>query len=155
MKASFDIFYLKTPLGCLKITTQDYFLVGVGFADHTIISAPSSDFQKDIAFQIAQYFCLKRKTFQIPMRLNGTSFQQKVWSVLKDIPWGTLTTYKKIAERVDCPKGYRAVGQTIHCNPIALIIPCHRVIGQNGHMTGYAFGVDRKRYLIDLEQSAR
>lgn len=153
MKAIFDFFYLETPLGCLKISTQDHLLVGITLVEHSEQIPPCSVFQKDITLQLMEYFDLKRKTFQIPIRFIGTSFQQNVWSALSHIPFGTLTTYKKIAEIVGCSKGFRAVGQAIHRNPIAIVVPCHRVVGENGTLIGYAYGLDRKRYLINLEQN--
>lgn len=155
MKTFMDSFYLETPLGFLKISTQGHFLTGVSFVEHCENKVPQSIFQEDIALQITEYFSLKRKTFQIPIRLTGTVFQQKVWNALKNIPFGTLTTYKKLAETVGYSKSYRAVGQAIHHNPIAIVVPCHRVIGQSGSLTGYASGLERKRYLIDLEQKFR
>ena len=147
-----DTFYLETPLGFLKISTQNHFLTGVSFVEYCESKVPQNVFQEDIALQITEYFSLKRKTFRIPIRFTGTVFQQKVWNALRNIPFGSLTSYKNLAETVGCPKGYRAVGQAIHCNPIAIIVPCHRVIGQRGTLTGYASGLERKRYLIDLEQ---
>ena len=155
MKSFFDVFYLETPLGFLKISTQGHFLTGISFVEHCETKVPQNIFQEDIALQITEYFSLKRKTFQIPIRFTGTVFQQKVWNALKNTPLGTLTTYKNLAKTVGCPKGYRAVGQAIHHNPIAIVVPCHRVIGQSGSLTGYASGLERKRYLINLEQKFR
>lgn len=152
MKVDFDVFYSKTPLGSLKIVTEREYLVGVSFVEYPEIKFPKSAFQEAIASQITEYFSLKRKLFQIPLLFIGTPFQKRVWTALNNIPFGTLTTYKKIAEIVGCPRGFRAVGQAIHRNPIAIVVPCHRVVGQDGSLTGYASGLNRKGYLIELER---
>lgn len=107
---------------------------------------------QEAAYQLTQYFEGERRTFDIPLSLHGTEFQQKVWKALCDIPYGETCTYKDIAEKIGIPKGCRAVGMANNRNPIAIVIPCHRVIGVNGSLIGYAGGLDLKEYLLELEK---
>ncbi len=103
--------------------------------------------------EIDEYLKGKRKTFDIPLALNGSPFQIKVWQELKKIPYGQTRTYKDIAKAAGNEKACRAVGMANNKNPIAIIIPCHRVIGQNGDLTGYAGGLDIKRKLLNIEHT--
>ena len=100
-------------------------------------------------------FCLKgeRRVFDLPIRLRGTDFQQKVWTALLDIPYGEIRSYKQIAEAIGIPKGMRAVGMANNRNPLLIVVPCHRVIGANGSMVGYGEGVEMKEFLLRLEKS--
>ncbi len=103
--------------------------------------------------QLADYFSGKRKRFDLLLDPEGTDFQKTVWKALYDIPFGKLRSYKEIAAAIGNPNAYRAVGMANSKNPIPLIIPCHRVIGANGTMTGFAYGKEMKSRLIDFEQS--
>ena len=103
--------------------------------------------------EIDEYLKGKRKTFDIPLALNGSPFQIKVWQELKKIPYGQTRTYKDIAKAAGNEKACRAVGMANNKNPIAIIIPCHRVLGQNGDLTGYAGGLDIKRKLLNIEHT--
>ncbi len=105
----------------------------------------------DAARQLDEYFAGARKEFDIPLLLHGSPFQLKVWKALQAIPYGEVVTYKDIANSIGNPKAVRAVGMANHCNPIAVIVPCHRVVGVGGKLVGYAGGVDIKRYLLNLE----
>ena len=98
------------------------------------------------------YFSGKKPDFIPPLKPQGTPFQQKVWRELLKIPYGETTTYGEIARRVDCHSA-QAIGQAVHRNPIAIIIPCHRVIGADGSLTGYASGIDIKQRLLQLEKA--
>ena len=98
-----------------------------------------------------EYFEAKRKYFELPLKPKGTPFQQAVWNALSQIPYGKTKSYREIAEMTGSPKACRAVGMANHCNPIMIIIPCHRVIGANGALTGYAYGVEMKKQLLLLE----
>lgn len=102
--------------------------------------------------QIELYLEGKLKDFDIPLAVEGTEFQLKVWKALIDIPYGETRSYKDIAEVVASPKAYRAVGMTNNKNPISIIIPCHRVIGSNGKLVGYGGGIDIKEKLLHLER---
>lgn len=105
----------------------------------------------DAVRQLDEYFAGARKEFDIPLLLHGSPFQLKVWKALQAIPYGEVVTYKDIANSIGNPKAVRAVGMANHCNPIAVIVPCHRVVGVGGKLVGYAGGVDIKRYLLNLE----
>lgn len=106
----------------------------------------------ELAHQLNEYFAKERKEFTLPIELIGTSFQQKVWKMLQIIPYGETRTYKEQAIAVGNPKGVRAVANANAKNRISIIVPCHRVIGTNGTLTGYAGGLDRKKFLLDLER---
>ena len=107
---------------------------------------------KAAKLQLEEYFCGKRKTFDLPLRLCGTDFQMSVWRQLRLIPYGSTISYSALASIIGNPKATRAVAQACHCNPFAVIIPCHRVIGSNGSLTGYAAGLKRKQGLLDIER---
>lgn len=113
--------------------------------DNTIFS--------DAVSQLAQYFEGRLKQFDLDFQPLGTIFQKQVWQALLTIPYGTTVTYGEIAEQIHNPKAFRAVGLANRCNPIPIIIPCHRVIGKNGKLTGFAGGLDIKQALLDLERS--
>lgn len=102
--------------------------------------------------QLNEYFDKKRKKFDLPLNPQGTEFMKKVWKSLQNIPYGETKTYKQIAEEVGNSKASRAVGIANHKNPIPIIIPCHRVIGSNGKLVGYALGMDMKSFLLELEK---
>lgn len=102
--------------------------------------------------QLKEYFEGRRKTFDLPLNPKGTDFQKKVWQALCEIPYGETRTYKQIAEQCGNPKASRAVGMANNKNPIGIVIPCHRVIGANGALTGYAGGLDKKQKLLNLEK---
>ena len=102
--------------------------------------------------QLDEYFAARRRTFELPLRPRGTDFQQKVWAALTRIPYGATASYGSIARTILAPDAVRAVGAANGANPIAIVIPCHRVIGSNGSLTGFGGGLPRKRFLLALEQ---
>jgi methylated-DNA-[protein]-cysteine S-methyltransferase len=104
--------------------------------------------------QLAQYFAGERTDFELALHMEGTPFQRSVWEALREIPYGQTASYGEIARRVGQPGAARAIGITNARNPISVIVPCHRVIGANGTLTGYGGGLQRKRFLLDLEQQA-
>ena len=106
---------------------------------------------KAAAEQLDSYFTGERTTFDLPLAPVGSEFQQRVWAALRQIPYGQTQSYAEVAERIGSPGGARAVGLANGKNPIGIIIPCHRVVGSNGSLTGYGGGLDRKRQLLDLE----
>jgi O-6-methylguanine DNA methyltransferase len=105
--------------------------------------------------QLGEYFAGKRRDFDLPLRYPGTPFQEKVWSALLKIPYGTTCSYKDVAQKVGSPGAVRAVGTANGMNRIAIVIPCHRVVNANGDLGGYGGGLWRKRLLLDLEQGQR
>lgn len=108
---------------------------------------------KEAFRQLSEYFSGNRKTFNLPLLLKGTDFQKQVWQALLKIPFGETRSYKQIAEAIGNPKAVRAVGMANNKNPLLIVIPCHRVIGANGKLVGYAVGLDKKEYLLRLEGS--
>ena len=109
----------------------------------------------DIIGQLRAYFDGDLTEFEIPIRLDGTDFQREVWSHLRDIPYGETISYGELARRVGSPKASRAVGLANGRNPVSIIVPCHRVIGSNGQLTGYGGGLERKTWLLDHEAAHR
>lgn len=102
--------------------------------------------------QLQEFLRGERKKFTFELKPGGTAFQQLVWRATTKIPYGKTTTYRELAERIANPKAYRAVGQALNCNPLPIFIPCHRVIGSTGQLTGFACGVAIKRFLLEHEQ---
>lgn len=114
---------------------------------------PMDEKEKELEKQLREYMDGERKSFSIPLKPKGTEFQKKVWNELLKIPYGEVRTYGEIAEAVGCPKGARAVGLACNKNPIIILIPCHRVVGKNGKLTGYACGIDVKEKFLSLENA--
>jgi methylated-DNA-[protein]-cysteine S-methyltransferase len=143
---------ISTPIGLLKIIAFDGFISGIYFRDGTgVEEIPGS--LSDAANQLKRYFSGELKSFELPVKPEGTEFQKTVWNLLKDIPYGTTTTYGAIAMKLGLKNGARAVGLANGSNPVSIVIPCHRVIGQNGKLTGYAGGLWRKEWLLKMEHS--
>ena len=142
------------PVISLLLAEEGGALTHVAFADY--LPAGCIDRQTPLlaeaARQLNEYFAGNRRTFDLPLAPRGTPFQQKVWQALRTIPYGQTRSYGDIARQIDAPKACRAVGMANHVNPIAIIIPCHRVIGKSGRLTGYAGGLNIKEYLLRLEQ---
>lgn len=108
---------------------------------------------RDVMQQLQEYFEGKRKEFEIPLDIRGTSFQKLVWQQLQNIPYGETRSYKEIAVAMGAPRAVRAIGGANNRNPLPILIPCHRVIGSNGALVGYGGGLDIKEYLLNLEQN--
>ena len=148
---------LDTPLGALFIAGTTQGLTHVEFQDGERPLRPQPEWQEDRGVldearrQLRAYFEGRRQRFTLSVAPEGTPFQQRVWRELQAIPWGTTTTYREIAERLGQPAAVRAVGHANGRNPIAIVIPCHRVVGANGRLTGYAGGVATKRRLLQHE----
>jgi methylated-DNA-[protein]-cysteine S-methyltransferase len=102
--------------------------------------------------QLEQYFAGERTSFDLPLAAEGSEFERRVWRALEDIPFGETQSYGEVAERIGAPGAARAVGLANGRNPISIVVPCHRVIGANGTLTGYGGGLERKRFLLELEQ---
>ena len=146
----------NSPIGPLWLGEKDRLLSLLVFSEedsrlqgYVLNKTP---FLEEVERELKEYFAGQRKLFQIPLATKGTDFQQKVWQELQAIPYGETRSYKDVADRIQSPKGSRAVGLANNRNPISIIIPCHRVVGQNGKLTGYAGGLDSKQYLLELEQ---
>jgi methylated-DNA-[protein]-cysteine S-methyltransferase len=145
-----------TPLGNLRITGTSQAIQSVLFIDNDEIQAPESANKfrilEDCKKQLNEYFAGQRKIFTIPLEPEGTDFQKKVWQALMQIPYGKTISYGELANKMGDKNLMRAVGAANGRNPVAIIIPCHRVIGSGGNLTGYAGGLWRKKWLLDLEQ---
>jgi len=150
---------LDSPLGRLVACGNGQFLTGLYLPNHKGWRGPDAAWQEsDAPFatlreQLAQYFAGQRQQFDVPLQLAGTPFQQRVWQRLLHIPFGATITYAQLASRIGQPAASRAVGAANGCNPISILVPCHRVIGAGGKLTGYAGGVDQKRWLLAWERS--
>lgn len=105
--------------------------------------------------QLDEYFAGRRKRFDLPVCCEGTVFQRRVWEALTEIPYGETRSYEEIAVQIGSPKAQRAIGQANHCNPVLIVVPCHRVIHKNGDISGFACGLEAKRYLLSLEKRFR
>jgi methylated-DNA-[protein]-cysteine S-methyltransferase len=152
--------YVPSPIGRLLVTAEGTLLTGLYMQGHKGRPDPQPDWQRaDGSFdavrrQLAEYFAGGRQTFDVPLRMAGTTFQQLVWMALVRIPFGTTITYAQLGARIGRPNAARAVGHANSRNPISIIVPCHRVIGADGALAGYAGGLDKKRQLLDLERNA-
>ena len=113
----------------------------------------SSDVIEKAKYQLDEYFLSKRREFDIPLLFIGTDFQKKVWNELLNIPYGATVSYGELARRIGMPNAVRAIANANAVNAISIIAPCHRVIGSNGSLTGYGGGLERKRFLLDLEKN--
>ena len=143
---------IASPVGCLRIDADNTGICGVNRTEEALCS-PEEPLLADCARQLAEYFSGTRRVFDLPLHPVGTAFRMKVWSELQQIPYGQTTTYGELARRVGNARGARAVGGANHHNPISIIIPCHRVIGADGSLTGYGGGLDMKEALLRLEGS--
>jgi len=147
-------FTYDSPFGKITIESDGAAITSIKTADNI---KPSGKHEADkltdeAAKQLSEYFIGKRKNFDVPLNPKGTDFQRSVWNALQDIPHGATRSYKQIAEAIGNPKACRAVGLANNKNPIWIIIPCHRVIGTNGTLTGYGGGLKMKQKLLELER---
>ena len=152
---------IESPVGPLTLIARDGVLTNVSMHEQRHVSPPPQDavtddaWFTDVAEQFDAYFAGERSTFDIEMNLLGTPFQQRVWSQLCQIPYGETISYGELARRVGNPNASRAVGLANGRNPIAIVVPCHRVIGANGSLTGYGGGLERKTWLLEHEVKHR
>lgn len=146
---------METAIGPLTVTEDSQGIYGVHFGKElsSDIIMEETPLLEEAKRQLEEYFSGERKEFHLPLSLHGTPFQKNVWKALCSIPYGETRTYGQIAVLVGNPKGSRAIGMANHNNPVAIIVPCHRVVGAGGALTGYAGGLDIKRALLELEQS--
>ncbi|MGH1486910.1 MAG: methylated-DNA--[protein]-cysteine S-methyltransferase [Cellvibrionaceae bacterium] len=153
--------YINSPVGMVQIRASEKGITHVTFIDESGVDESDVDKLSDTfetnatikkcAQQLKEYFYGQRKSFDLPLDWEGTVFQQSIWQSLLDVPFGAVASYSDIATAVNNPKAVRAVGAANGKNPIAIIVPCHRIIGSNGTLTGYAGGMDRKAWLLSHE----
>ena len=158
---------MPSPVGALLLVADDTGLTGVHFEPHTGRDAPAPGWRRadeaegaespvarvlaDARAQLDAYFAGARTTFDLPLAPRGTPFQQRVWSALRELAYGETISYLELARRVGDPRAVRAVGGANGRNPIPVIVPCHRVIGADGSLTGFGGGIERKRWLLRHE----
>lgn len=149
-----NYFCYDTEIGRIKISEKDEKIIGLVFSDYKKENEieKETDAIRKTYLQLKEYLSGKRKNFDIEIEMIGTEFQKKVWKELLNIPYGETRSYKDIAIAIGNGKACRAVGNANNKNPIAIIVPCHRVIGSNGSMTGYAGGLDIKEKLLKIEK---
>ncbi len=160
---------VSSPIGPLRLVSRDGAIerlefayggaAGAGLIAEADVDARASPIDarpllSEAADQLGAYFAGSLRSFSLPLRPAGTAFFRAVWDELARVPYGGLSTYGELASRLGNPGAARAVGMALNRNPIAIIIPCHRVIGSNARLVGYAGGLDRKRFLIELESRA-
>lgn len=150
---------LGTPIGPLTVVEHDGSLVGVYMEGHTPFPAYDlgplvDDALPAASAQLTEYFDGRRQAFDLPLAPVGTAFQRSVWDLIAAIPFGETRTYGELATALGRPSGARAVGTATGRNPISIVVPCHRVVGSTGRLTGYAGGVERKAFLLGLESHA-
>jgi len=150
---------IDSPIGELRLVAVDGSLTAIEFSPFADTVAGERDDTDPVLVEAAQqlqdYFEGRRKDFDLPLAATGTPFQQRVWAALRTIGWGETTSYGELARRLGMvPGASRAVGLANGRNPIPIVVPCHRVIGADGSLTGYAGGLDRKKILLELESSA-
>ena len=149
---------MNSPVGKIEIIEENEKIVELNIYNEERNQKKNNIIEKDtkllleVEKQLKEYFEGKRTKFEIPLNPKGTEFMKKVWKELLNIPYGEVRTYKEIAEKIGNSKAPRAVGMANNKNPIPIIIPCHRVIGSNNKLVGYALGLDMKKYLLDLER---
>lgn len=146
-------FSYNTMLGIIEICADEKAILNLSFGKAVVNAAVAeTPLILEAYRQLAEYLNGARKSFDLPLNLQGTAFQKSVWKVLQAIPYGQIKTYRKIAEEIGYPKAARAVGIANNKNPLPIFIPCHRVIGANGSLTGYLGGLAVKQTLLDLEK---
>ncbi|CAN5531682.1 methylated-DNA--[protein]-cysteine S-methyltransferase [soil metagenome] len=149
---------IESPIGALTLVATTGTLSGLYMQEHrhqpdvsTFGERRAAGFEEAVE-QLGEYFAGQRRWFSVPTSLAGGDFQSRVWHALATIPFGETTTYGRIAAALGHPGAARAVGTAVGRNPISVVVPCHRVVGSNGNLTGFAGGLGRKRFLLDLER---
>ncbi len=149
---------LESPIGPLRLVGAERGLIRIDFPDRGRLAASEKEWRPDesgllegAAQQLEEYFAGRRAHFELELAPKGTEFQQSVWQSLLDIPFGETTSYGELADRLGRPTASRAVGAANGSNPIPIVIPCHRVIGKSGQLTGYAGGLAIKQWLLEHE----
>jgi methylated-DNA-[protein]-cysteine S-methyltransferase len=146
---------VPAPFGEILVAKEGNAVVEIRFRAGVIDGRRDDRAVADVAAQLQQYFRGERRAFDLPLAPRGTEFQQLVWSALQRIPYGETRSYSDIAREIGRPAAVRAVGAANGANPIPIVIPCHRVVGSNGSLTGFGGGIETKRWLLALESPQR
>lgn len=141
---------LHTPIGWMNIETSDWAVIGVYFTPHPYDELSDHPLLSETRSQLQSFFNGNLKKFNLPMEPAGTVWQRQVWEALDGIPYGQTLSYGGLAQRMGNAK-VRAVASAVAANPLALLVPCHRIIGSNGQLTGYAWGIPKKEWLLQME----
>ncbi len=149
---------IDSPVGALTAISSDDGLVAILWPEDERLDLDAQPVENHpvldaAAAQLAEYFAGDRTSFDLPLDLRGTEFQVEVWQALAEIPFGETSTYGEQANRIGRPKASRAVGAANGRNPLSIVLPCHRIVGKDGSLTGFAGGLDAKRFLLDHEQA--
>lgn len=151
-----DLAYIKTPIGSLEIEGDDNGVAAITYLNEEVPQTTDIPISlQEVVTQLEEYFEKKRSTFSLKLNPKGTDFQRKVWQELQTIPFGKTASYLDMAKSLGDPKVIRAAASANGKNPISIIIPCHRVIGSDGSLTGYAGGLHRKKWLLDHESPVK
>jgi methylated-DNA-[protein]-cysteine S-methyltransferase len=153
----------ESPIQTLRLVSDGRSLTGLYMMSEKHLLTPQGDWVKDesvapfseIKQQLTAYFAGTLNEFELPLQMQGTAFQQRVWEALKSIPYSATLSYGELAQQIGQPKASRAVGLANGRNPISIVVPCHRVIGANGKLTGYGGGIERKQWLLNHERLMR
>lgn len=148
-----DFWMFDTPLGTMAAGEEDGAMVRLWLPSTPVprLMPHRTPLLERAEGQILEYLNGRRQEFDLPLAFAGTEFQRKVWQALREIPYGKTVSYGALAEHIGCPGGARAVGMANHANPLPILVPCHRVVGAGGQLTGYAGGLELKRALLALE----
>ncbi len=149
------ILYYKMPSKYLEIHIEEETITRVNFCEKALNRIVEGSFEEEVLRQFAEYFSGKRQEFDLPYFATGTPFQLMVWEELLKIPYGETRSYWELAEAIGKPKAARAVGNALNANPVAIIIPCHRVIASGGKLGGFGGGTELKRQLLELEKRGK
>ena len=144
--------YYEASAGIIKIVCDENYVLNVDFSDEKRENDKDSKVLDNALKQMDEYFNGKRKKFDLPLYFNGTDFQKSVWKALTEIPYGETVSYQDIARKINNEKAVRAVGGANNKNKIMIMVPCHRVIGKNGKLVGFAGGLDKKEFLLAHEK---
>ncbi|MBK6806172.1 MAG: methylated-DNA--[protein]-cysteine S-methyltransferase [Betaproteobacteria bacterium] len=151
---------IETPLGTVRIVARGDAIAGVWFDGQKYDAVPDASWRespgdpllRDAARQLREYFAGRRARFDLALAPQGTAFQQSVWRAIAKVPAGRTASYGDLARRIGRPSAVRAVGAAVGRNPLSVVVPCHRIVGSDGSLTGYAGGLERKRALLALER---
>ena len=154
-----NVWYVNSILGTFRLEEEDNAICGLALCPDGVPELEplprkicETPLLQEAEEQLNEYFAGARREFDLPLAPKGTPFQKAVWAEMCRIPYGETRTYGQLAAAIGRPSACRAVGGACHCNPIAILQPCHRVVGRSGRLTGYAYGVEMKQYLLELEQ---